>query len=104
MEYFSIVGYFGGFLLSVQMIPQIFKVIKSHSAADLSYVYLSLNLIGLQCMAMYGIYQNEKPLYIPAGVSSLNTMMLVSLKMKYDNKVIVLHEDGDGVCQLNRYL
>ena len=86
MSYSSIFGYFGGLLLSIQMIPQIIKVSKTKSAGDLSYVYLTLNLIGLQSLAIYGILENEKPLYIPAGVSGMNTVMLLILKSVYDDR------------------
>jgi MtN3 and saliva related transmembrane protein len=82
----SFFGYFGGLLLSVQMIPQIIKVGRTMSAKDLSYVYLMLNLVGLQSMAIYGIIENDKPLYIPAGVSGMNTVMLLILKILCDRK------------------
>nr|QOI90640.1 hypothetical protein HWQ62_00509 [Pyramimonas orientalis virus] len=80
----DIIGYTGGLLLSLQMIPQIYKVFKTQSASDLSYIYLNMNLVGLQCMAAYGILQNDRPLYIPAAVSGLNTCALIMLKIVYD--------------------
>ena len=90
MSFSSILGYFGCVVLSLQMIPQILRVIKTKSAGDLSYVYLTLNIIGLQSVAIYGILESERQLYMYAGVSGMNTVILMILKNVYDDRLIKL--------------
>jgi len=82
----NIIAYFGGTILGLQMIPQIIKVYKTKSSTDLSYAFLSLNIIGLLCMATYGISNGYKPIYIPILFSITNTICLLYLKIYYESK------------------
>ena len=82
MSIFDIVAYVGGTVLGLQMIPQIWKVHRSESASDLSYLFLVLNLFGLLCMATYGIHRKEQPLYVPIVFSIVTTVILIALKFK----------------------
>jgi uncharacterized protein with PQ loop repeat len=94
---YDIIGYVGGILLAIQLIPQILKVIISNSTKDLSIVFLSLNTIGLVCMGLFGLSQNNKPVYIPVAISLINTIILLLLKIYYDYVV----KSSDNVGSLN---
>lgn len=83
--FLNLIAYFGGTILGLQMIPQIIKVYKTKSSADLSYAFLSLNIIGLLCMATYGISNDDKPIYIPVLFSIINTICLLNLKIYYES-------------------
>ena len=80
----SIIAYSGGTILGLQMIPQIIRVYMTKSSSDISYVFLFLNILGLVCMAIYGISNDDKPIYIPILFSITNTICLVSLKIYYE--------------------
>jgi uncharacterized protein with PQ loop repeat len=69
-------GYIGGVLLSIQLFPQIYKVIQTKSSNDLSFQFMGLNIMGLGCMSVYGILNNDTPLYVPAMISLTNTIVL----------------------------
>lgn len=79
-------GYIGGILLAIQFIPQITKVIKTKSTQDLSLLFMFTNTAGLICMLMFGILENNKPLYIPVSISLVNTIILIMLKFFFDTK------------------
>jgi len=50
--------------------------------------FLLFNAIGLSCMCFYGISNNDKPLYVPVSFSLINTMIIIVLKLYYENKEI----------------
>lgn len=90
IELFSLVG---GGVLCVNTWPQIYKVWKSESAKDLSYLFIILNGIGLTLMDVYGILKSDYSLYIPISISLANTLVLFGLKVRTDHK----HAINDNV-------
>ena len=69
-------GYVGGSILGIQLLPQIYKVVKNRKADDISKSFLILNLIGLSLMSIYGVLDENPPIYIPTIVSCINTSIL----------------------------
>lgn len=82
VELFSLVG---GGVLCVNTWPQIYKVMKSESAKDLSYLFIILNVIGLTLVDIYGILKSDYSLYIPISISLTNTLVLFCLKVHTDH-------------------
>ena len=76
MEMISLIGYAGGTILGIQLIPQIHKVIKNKKADDISKTFIVLNFTGLSLMSIYGILDSNPPIYIPTIVSCVNTAVL----------------------------
>lgn len=73
----DVIGFSGGIMLSLQLWPQIYHSYKSGKSNDISDFYLSLNIIGLMCMTIFGVFKNEMPLYIPTSISMLNSIILL---------------------------
>lgn len=87
---YGALGYVGGFFLSIQLIPQIIKTWRQKDASQLSYVFMGCNWIGLGCMTTYGVLNRDPPLYVPAGLSFMNTSVLICVKLYVDRiKVFV---------------
>ena len=84
MMWYSMLAYIGGFILGFQMFPQIYKVIVTKSATDLSLLYLSMNAIGLIFMNTYAFSTVQFELFIPTGISLVNTIIMILLKVYYD--------------------
>lgn len=84
------IGYVGGALLAVQLFPQIYKVIRTKSSKDLSFPFLGLNITGLLCMTMYGLLNNDIPLYAPAIISLVNTILLFGCAWYYHEKTEIV--------------
>ena len=72
----SPLGYVGGTILGIQLIPQIHKVIKNKKADDISKMFIVLNFTGLSLMSIYGVLDDYPPIYIPTIVSCVNTCVL----------------------------
>jgi len=79
----AILGFFGGIILSIQMFPQIYKILNTKSTKDISTSFLILNIVGLACMTGYGVVRNDLPLYVPTSISLCNTMIVLILKIVY---------------------
>ena len=78
-------GYLGGIFLSLQLYPQIYKVIKQKNADNLSLGFMICNLLGLLCMGIYGFSNNDITLLVSISISFTNTCILVILKLYYTN-------------------
>lgn len=83
---FDFFGYIGGIILSIQLIPQVLKILKTQSTKDLSLTFLLINLLGLLCTYVYGIVENIKPLFYPLSFSIPVTILIIALKLYHDRK------------------
>lgn len=79
----AVLGYVGGCLLGAQLIPQIWKCIKTKSCNDISRSFLVMNIIGLLCMFIYGYMNDDPPIYVPTLVSGINSAILLILTFIY---------------------
>ena len=80
MEY---IGYLGGGVLTLQFIPQIYKIYKTKSVKDISIFFLVMNIVGLSMMMSYSIFENQKPIYIPLCISLINTFIVLIMVVYY---------------------
>jgi MtN3 and saliva related transmembrane protein len=81
---YGLLGYVGGTLLSLQMIPQIIKIYRQKDASQLSIEFMMCNWIGLGSMSVYGFLNSDPPIYVPTAISLINTSILISQKCFYD--------------------
>ena len=81
----EIFGYLGMVFLTLTLIPQLMKVLKTKKAADLSYIFLSVNVLTCVFFLIYGILLEETPLIIANTIVILQTLTLILLKNKYHN-------------------
>ena len=96
----EVLGYFGGTILSIQMLPQIYKIVTTKSVVDISLNFLLLNLLGLVCMTGYGIIRKDMPLYIPTSISTLNTVIVLILKLTYSKTDENNDRDVNNICKI----
>ena len=71
------IGFIGGSILGLQLIPQIYKAYKTKSTNDISTFFLLMNIVGLTLMTTYGICNNDMPLYLPTSISLMNSFILL---------------------------
>jgi MtN3 and saliva related transmembrane protein len=74
--FIDMIGYIGGTVLGLQLIPQIYKAYKTKSTGDISIFFLAMNIVGLGFMTTYGLCNDDMPLYIPTSVSLINSIFL----------------------------
>ena len=73
------IGFIGGSILGLQLIPQIYKAYKTKSTNDISTFFLLMNIVGLTMMTTYGVCNNDMPLYLPTSISLVNSFILLLL-------------------------
>lgn len=78
-----IIGYVGCSLMSIQGVPQIWRVYKNKSASDLSYLTLALGCIGGGITVAYGVLINEPPIYATVSFTLLMNIIVLVLKIHY---------------------
>lgn len=84
--YTSIFGYLGGIILSINLVPQIIKSIKTKSTTDLSWFMFLINIVGFCFYGTYGILIHSIPIWSTVIVSLIETSLLMSLKLYYDRR------------------
>lgn len=77
-------GYAGGGILAVQMWPQIYKTAQVGDASQISWSMLACNVVGLGCMAAYGLLTADTPVFSTASISLVNSLALLGLKYRYE--------------------
>ena len=82
----DIVGYIGGFLLIITMIPQIHRTMKTKKTQDLSIYFLIFQMITCVFFLTYGILLLEYPLMIANTIVLLELVVLFVAKLMYDKR------------------
>ena len=89
MKYIELLGYTGGFFLTINMVPQILKTYKDKKTDNISFVFLLLNCLGLLCNMIYSYILNIYAIFIPISISFTFSCLMMYLKIKYKNNIIL---------------
>lgn len=81
MEY---VGLLGGTITTLGGVPQIYRIVKTKSARDLSWGMLSMWVTGLSMSLSYGIWYKQIAVWIPASTSLCMTCIMCICKIHYN--------------------
>jgi len=60
----NIIGYIGSFFISLNLIPQIFTIIKKRSGKNISYFSVGINIIASILMLTYSTHKKLYPIMI----------------------------------------
>tara|TARA_B100001093_G_scaffold385581_1_gene371422 strand:+ start:249 stop:509 length:261 start_codon:yes stop_codon:yes gene_type:complete len=82
----EIVGYTGSFFLVTTTIPQIIHTFKLKKADDISYLFLSLQLLTCVLFLIYGIMLKQNPLIIANGIVGSQVLTMIGLKKKFSRR------------------
>ena len=77
------IGYFGAFLIGVNLIPQIFHIYKIKNTESISTLSLLLNVSASIIMCIYGILIERIPVIISNGLVLVFSLILVGFKFRY---------------------
>jgi MtN3 and saliva related transmembrane protein len=87
-EIMEILGMIGGIAISMSLVPQVWKVYKTKSAIDISYVYQGIYIFGLSLVNVYAIVEGLWPVFIPALLELFLIVLLLAMKIRYDREKI----------------
>ena len=77
-------GYLGAACLTITLIPQLVHTTKTQRVSDISYGFISLQIITCILFLIYGIMLLEKPLIIANGIVLIQVLIFLGLKIKYN--------------------
>ena len=76
-------GFIGGALVTVSLLPQVIKSFKTKSTKDISIVYTLILMTGLALWISYAVLNDIIPLLIFASIELAITVSLFILKLIY---------------------
>ena len=92
--FFIVLGFIGAACFALCTAPQILRVLKRKSTADISLLFILLSLGGNLCSATYIFYTNwvsgywQIPQYFNYTIATTLVVTLLCLKIKYDKEQI----------------
>jgi uncharacterized protein with PQ loop repeat len=82
----DILGYLGGVILSICVLPQIWKTFKTKSAGDISLSWTILYTSGLSCTFAYLFLVGATAAWIPMTVEIAGALVIMAMKLYYDRR------------------
>eukprot|EP00775_Hariotina_reticulata_P014603 gene14603-14734_t len=79
------VGYAGGAVLALCLIPQVAKIIITRSARDISIAWSILYLIGLTLSMAYLIMKDAMAAWLPIIIEIAGCLLILMLKLFYEH-------------------
>lgn len=92
--FFTILGFIGAASFALCTLPQILRVKKRKSTADISLLFVLLSLLGNLTSASYILYTNiqqgfwQIPQYFNYAIATTLVVTLLTYKLKYDGAQI----------------
>ena len=83
MQTITIVGLAASICTGTSMLPQLFKLIKSKKADDISHAMLAILMAGLALWVVYGFMKDDYIIIVSNGFSSLIAAAIFILSLKY---------------------
>lgn len=80
------VGYSAGIILSICLIPQIYKIYKTKQVENISYSWQILYITGISLHLYYAIYYDLLPIYIPTIIELILIVFLFYLTLVYSKR------------------
>ncbi|MFD2826691.1 MtN3 and saliva related transmembrane protein [Leeuwenhoekiella aestuarii] len=77
------IGVIASIFTTLAVLPQVFKVIQTRSAEDISLWMFICLLIGVGSWTIYGIFKEDWPIIITNGLSFLFNSIMVYTKLAY---------------------
>lgn len=92
MEFFEAIGWLGNLVLSIGVIPQVWKTFKTHDVSSFSWSFLLMWCAGVILTFVYIAHDNivennfQWPLWLNYLVNIAGTVYLVWAKIRYSGK------------------
>lgn len=85
----DILGYVGGFFITITLIPQLMRTYKTKRAKDISPIFVVLALLTTLIYLSYGILINETPIIVANAVLLFQNFLLLYFKYAYRNNISI---------------
>lgn len=98
----AVFGYGANAVISIRLLLQDIKTLKSKSAKDLSFKYLWTSLFGTILMLVYGILINQLPIVVVNPIIVVEIIILIVAKFVYDKKNDLLNMENIELGQMSK--
>ena len=85
-EYSLYVGIGAGACTAISMLPQLFKIIKTKKAGDISFVMVAVLLVGVVAWICYGILKTDYPIIVTNCFSFVVNLLVLIFSIRYKGK------------------
>ncbi len=79
-------GYAAAFCTTAAFVPQLVRVLRTHSAHDISLPTFLLFSLGVLLWLVYGLSTGSKPIIAANAITLLLSLSILILKLRYDRK------------------
>jgi uncharacterized protein with PQ loop repeat len=83
MNFTDILGWVGSTLLTINLVPQIYKIHSTKKVEDISTSFIVVNILGLTMYSIYAWYNNILHMAISTTLSTCFSGYLLFLKYIY---------------------
>ncbi len=77
-------GIAGGMIISLSLVPQVYKTYQSKDASNISYCYQAIYIVGCTLINIYAIYSRVWIIYVPCLIEQFLIVALTIMKVRYD--------------------
>jgi len=85
MDFYQSLMFLGSIFLSIQLFPQNYKIYKSKSARDISYITIFITLFGITTIIIYGLHFGLIEIWAPPFIQIFCLLHTLTMKIYYDN-------------------
>ena len=85
MAYADIIGFIGGALTTLALVPQAVKAWRTKHTRDVSIWWILTLTIGIILWLVYGILISSLPIIVSNTATLILAVIVLILKMKYDD-------------------
>ena len=85
MSYIDIIGFIGGALTTLALVPQAVKAWRTKHTRDISIWWILTLTIGIILWLVYGILIGSMPIIAANTATLILAVIVLILKMKYDD-------------------
>ena len=78
------VGVVGGMIISLSLVPQLYKTYRMKNATNISYTYQTIYIVGCTMINIYALYTRIWIIYVPCLVEQVLIVTLTLMKVRYD--------------------
>ena len=83
MAYIDIIGFIGGALTTLALVPQAIKAWKTKHTKDVSLWWIIILTTGVFLWLVYGILIRSMPIIAANGATLILSLAVLTLKVKY---------------------
>lgn len=83
MNYVNLLGYIAATLSTLASLPQLYRIVSTKSAEDISLTTYSMMLAAMGCWFSYGVMMHSRPLIMANLVSAVIISSIIYFKFRY---------------------